>query len=251
MGSLHLVGGPTAAKSLYRALDGSPGRAADSVVWFPDALGIGPLAPNGPTVRAEWWQWWDEMTTAYFDADPEPPETYSRQLAAFWDRVDSADRLVAWYGRDNADESAFFHALCDRLGDRPLDVVALPGAIGAREPGELARQLDAARPVTATERSAVHRTWKRLEQENLTFRIVRDGALVSAPADHYDRALLEAAGADWTVIVRIVAPVMAAMSVADVPLIWRVQTLVESGAMVADGNPWLARQTKVKLAQRD
>ncbi|WP_348525393.1 hypothetical protein [Nocardia brasiliensis] len=41
---------------------------------------------------------------------------------------------------------------------------------------------------------------------------------------------------------------MAVMSVADAPLIWRVQTLVESGAMVADGNPWLVRRTKVKRA---
>ncbi|WP_348537846.1 hypothetical protein [Nocardia brasiliensis] len=41
---------------------------------------------------------------------------------------------------------------------------------------------------------------------------------------------------------------MAVMSVADAPLIWRVQTLVESGAMVADGSPWLVRRTKVKRA---
>nr|WP_280408033.1 DUF3658 domain-containing protein [Nocardia brasiliensis] len=58
----------------------------------------------------------------------------------------------------------------------------------------------------------------------------------------------EAAGADWTPISRIIAPVMAVMSVADAPLIWRVQTLVESGAMVADGSPWLVRRTKVKRA---
>ncbi|MBF6128767.1 hypothetical protein IU504_24845 [Nocardia brasiliensis] len=63
-----------------------------------------------------------------------------------------------------------------------------------------------------------------------------------------NRALLEAAGADWTPISRIIAPVMAVMSVADAPLIWRVQILVESGAMVADGSPWLVRRTKVKRA---
>ncbi|MBF6544246.1 DUF3658 domain-containing protein [Nocardia brasiliensis] len=62
--------------------------------------------------------------------------------------------------------------------------------------------------------STVRSTWERLVQENETFRIVRDGDLVSAPSDHYDRALLEAAGADWTPIFRIIAPVM---SVADAP----------------------------------
>ncbi|WP_280453759.1 DUF3658 domain-containing protein [Nocardia brasiliensis] len=248
MGSLHLVGGPTAAVSLRTALHASPAHAADAVIWLPDDLSIGPLTPNGFAVRDEWWRWWGEMTTAYFGADPEPSETYPQQLAAFWDRVDDAAHLVAWYGSDNAGEAAFFHALCHRLGDRPLDALALPGSIGGRDPEELSRQLEAARPVTATERSAVHRTWERLVQENETFRIVRDGDLVSASSDHYDRALLEAAGADWTPISRIIAPVMAVMSVADAPLIWRVQTLVESGAMVADGNPWLVRRTKVKRA---
>lgn len=206
MGSLHLMGGPTAAESLRTALNGCPGRAADSVTWFPDELSIGPLAPNDSAVRDEWWRWWGEMTTAYFGADPEPSETYLQQLAAFWDRVDKADHLVAWYGCDNAGESAFVHALSHRLGDRPLDTIALPGSIGAHAPEQLARQWEAARPATATERSAMHRTWERLEQENETFRIVRAGALVSAPADHYDHALLEAAGTSWTSISRVIAP---------------------------------------------
>ncbi|WP_334026508.1 DUF3658 domain-containing protein [Nocardia terpenica] len=213
---------------------------------FPIPLSTGPLEPDNPAVRLQWWQWWADMVVAEGYPDPVRPGV---ELAAFWDKVDAADHLVVWYGRGNAGELSFFHALCDKLPDRPFDVVELPGATGARTPRELAPHLATARPITADERAAARRTWQRLERENQTFRIISGGELVSAPADHYDDALLDTTGSDWTPILRVVAPVMAEMKVADSPLFWRVKSLVESGVLVADGDPWLVRQAKVKRAQ--
>ncbi|WP_051178905.1 DUF3658 domain-containing protein [Nocardia concava] len=245
MTTLHLVGGPSAAESLRVALDGSAEHADEAVAWFPDDLSCGPLIPDDPAAREHWAEWWDEMVTAQTGAPPDPPMSLAEELAQFWDTVAAAERLVVWYGRDNAGELSFFHALCDRLPDRPLEAVELLGAAGAYAPEELARYLPRPEPVTADERAAARHTWQRITRENQTFRIVA-GELTSAPADHYDKALLDAAAPDWTVIARVVAPVMAARNVGDAPLFWRVKALVDSGALLADGNPWLVRQTKIK-----
>lgn len=246
MDTLHLVDGPSAAEALRTALKGSADDGGDSVEWFPDSLSAGPLERGDPTVRLAWWQWWADMVVAEGYSDPVRP---GEQQAAFWEKVDAADHVAVWYGRDNPGELSFFHAVCDKLADRPFDVVELPGMTGARTPGELAPYLATAHPITADERAAARRTWQQLERENETFRIISGGELVSAPADHYDCALLDAAGSDWTRIVRVIAPVMAEMNVGDAPLYWRVKVLVESGALIADGDPWLTRHTKVKRAQ--
>lgn len=246
MGTLHLVDGPSAAAALRVALSRSADRADDSVAWFPDELSAGPLEPDDPAVRVEWWQWWAEMVAAQTGSPATRPASLPGELTAFWERIGNADHLVVWYGRNNAGESSFFHALCDKLPDRALDVVALPGAVAACTPDELSQHIATARPIAAAERSSVRETWRRLRRENQAFRTVRGGELVSAPADHYDNALLNAASSEWTPIARTIAPVMAGMDVGDSPLIWRVKTLVDSGALVADGDPWLARQTNVK-----
>ncbi|MEC3953821.1 DUF3658 domain-containing protein [Nocardia sp. CDC153] len=167
-------------------------------------------------------------------------------MAAFWGRAEQADHLVVWYGRDNAQESAMFHEICHRLPDRPLEVVEVPSAVPFYSPDELAHYLTLARPITDGERTRVRDIWQRLRQENQTFRVVEDGNLVSAPADHYDKALLYHVPPDWTLLARATAPVMAEMKVDDVTLKWRMKTLIECGAVLADGNPWLSRRTKVK-----
>lgn len=245
MTTLHLVDGPTAAESLRVALDSSAEHADEAVAWFPDDLSCGPLDPDDPDARVRWWQWWDEMVAAQTGETPDRPAHLPAELAEFWARVAAADRLVVWYGRDNAGELSFFHALCDQLPDRPLEAVELLGAAGAYSPHELARYLSRPEPVTDDERAAARHAWQRITRENQTFRIVA-GELTSAPADHYDTALVEATGPDWTPIARTVATVMAARNVGDSPLFWRVKTLVDAETLLADGNPWLARQTKIK-----
>ncbi|GAB0107307.1 hypothetical protein JMUB6875_63010 [Nocardia sp. JMUB6875] len=243
---MHLVGGPSAAEALRAALNGNAEHAKDFVEWFPDDLSAGPLDTDAPAVGVQRRQWWQDMVGTRTGSDR---LHLAEKQAAFWERADAADHLVVWYGCDNAGELSLFHALCDKLPGKPFDVVGLPGAIGARTPDELAHHLAAARPVTADERAAARRIWQRLKRENQTFRVISSGELVSASADHYDSALLAAANSDWTPIVGVVASVMAEMNVADSPLFWRVRLLVESGALVADGDPWLVRQVKVKRAQ--
>ncbi|QIS17621.1 DUF3658 domain-containing protein [Nocardia terpenica] len=247
MGALHLTAGPGALPALRTALD-SVGRSDDAVLWFPDTLSCGPLLPPGTATRVQWWDQWPD--------DDEPNDDRLEEVSvpggspAFWKRVEAADPLVLWYDSNDTAESLFFHVLCDKAPDNvPIDVAALHGPVGSRSADELAGHLDTLHRMTAAERAAVRRTWQRLEQENATFRILRDGHLMSAPADHYDTALLDAASSEWTLIIRIVAPVMAATDVGHGILLWRVKSLVDSGALLADGDPWLWQDTNVKRVQ--
>ncbi|MEC3914418.1 DUF3658 domain-containing protein [Nocardia sp. CDC160] len=246
MTTLHLVGGPSAGEVVCAVLDDSD-RAADSIEWFPDNLNSGPLEPDDYAARVEWWSWHDDMVRTEFpEFDPTRVGTLPDLMAAFWARAEQADHLVVWYGRDNAQESAMFHEICHRLPDRPLDVVEVPVAVPFYSPHELAYYATRARPITDAERTRVHETWQRLRQENETFRVVEDGNLVSAPADHYDKALLYHVRPEWTPLARAIAPVMAGMKADDAILKWRMKSLIESGSVLADGSPWLSRRTKVK-----
>lgn len=243
MGTLHLVAGPTARDTLLTALSESGRCAQDSVIAYPDVLSSGPLDPDTPDTRIHWWQSWPaDMAAAQGTAVTTPLS----ELPEFWKKVEAADQIAVWYGRGNASESSFFHAMCAKLPDKPFNLITLDGAMGAHSFEDLLQHFGSSRPISVDERTRACTTWHRLQRENLTFRITRDGELSSAPADHYDRALLDSAGCTWTPIVRIVAPVMVAMNVGDSVLFWRIKTLVEAGAMISDGDPWLVRETKVK-----
>ncbi|MFE3187594.1 DUF3658 domain-containing protein [Nocardia sp. NPDC059240] len=248
METLHLTDFPAAAETLRTVLDRSPDHAADAAEWFPEDFSEGPLEPDSVAVRHEWWAWWRDMVAAQTGENPEGLARFG-ELTSFWEKVDAADHVVVWYSRDRAGEWAFFHAVRHRLADRPFDVVELPLPVVTYTADKLAGHLDSKRPITQRERDATCRTWERLRHENQTFRVIRDGELVSAPADHYDAALVGAATEGWSPIVQIVAPVMADMKVGDSPLFWRVKSLVEAGALIADGDPWLPRQTRIKRAQ--
>lgn len=94
--------------------------------------------------------------------------------------------------------------------------------------------------------------WQRLRTENAPFRIVTDAGLVSAPADCFDSLLLAQASSEWDSIRSVVATTMGLnsqpyMQVYDLMLLTRVVALVESGKLVADGDP-RDMTSKVRLA---
>ncbi|WP_198347772.1 DUF3658 domain-containing protein [Nocardia terrae] len=245
------MSGLSAAGALRSALDADPTTAGSSIAIFPDHLSCGPLASGDPGVRVRWWQsWWPDLLRAegYID-DPESwTARLPERLEKFWHTVDVAARLVVWRGVGNANELLVFHAITDHLGERVFDIVDVPHPVGTATPAEFRALLSTARAITPAERVASRCLWQRLEQDNAMFRVITSAGLRSVPPDHYDAALLDAAGREWTPIVRVVAPVMAAMNAGDAELFWRVASLVDSGALSADGNPWEVKTTKVKRA---
>ncbi|MCK7625189.1 DUF1835 domain-containing protein [Streptomyces sp. RS10V-4] len=244
MSVLHVVPGVSAAGSLRVALRLGEDAGA-RVLAFPDDLSWGPIASADPAGRRQWWETLLAMTGWPDVGDDDGG-------AEFWHALDAADdRIVVWFGSHSASESAFFLAVAERLGERPFDIVevAYPPvpAVSALDPNELKSRLETAQPCNEERRASSRQRWQRLREEDAVFRVVTAAGLASAPAQHFDAQLLQAASPGWQPIHRVVGDVMSENNVADLPLFWRVATLVETGKLSADGDPWAVRASNVRL----
>jgi hypothetical protein len=248
--TLHIAPGDSAGGSLLEAQRdvGSD----DEVLRFRDDLSCGPIDPDDPATRAQWW-------SRFYNASE-----VETTLRTFWQRaMQTDDRLVVWFGRHSASELAFLLAWVHRLKDRSyyvIDVTAreLPfrqrdgsvamkpaQAVSIITPEALASLLGSERPFTAREREENQRIWGRLRRENAPFRIVTDAGLTSAPIDYFDPALLEQATPEWRSVARLVGAAMAYsepyFQVGDLMLQSRVVALVGEGKLLAEGDPWEMR----------
>ena len=258
MGTLHIAPGHSAAASLREAIRNA-GRD-ERVLLCPDDLSCGPIDPDSPSARAAWW-------ASFHDA----PDLEA-EFKAFWDSLAATDdRLIVWFGRHSAHELAFFLAVADRLGDRPYDIVdvtdvrlplirpdgtastASPAGIVAIIPTDrLSTLFGLARPITARERSEARSQWQRLRTKNAPFRIVTPIGLASVPADHFDPLLIEHATKEWRKLAYVIGATMAHncepyVQTGDLMLLARAVALVESGKLLAEGDPWNMRACRVRL----
>ncbi|MFJ9615355.1 DUF3658 domain-containing protein [Streptomyces noursei] len=244
MSTLHIVPSEPAAGSLRVALRSGEDPYA-RVLAFPDNFSFGPIAPGDPMVRMQWWGAFPPAAGA--SLGPELPE--------FWRTLETTgdDRVVVWFSRRTADELAFFLAVTERLGARPFEVIEVGHppvrAVAALSPDQMANLLGSGHPITDDQRASSQQHWRQLMGENATFRVVVGTGLASAPADHFDAQLLAAAASRWQPVHRIVGQVMGDNNIADMPLFWRVATLVATGELIADGDPWAVRTTKVRLPE--
>jgi hypothetical protein len=257
MRTLHIAPGDSAGGSLLKAVRDS-GRD-EEVLRFRDDLSCGPIHSDTASVRAEWWGQFYDLS--------EVVETTDR----FWNRVLNAEEsLVVWFARHSARELAFFLAFVHRLGDRPyaiLDVtglewpytrqdgssaIARANAVSVIPDHRIRTLFGTERPITAYEREEARLRWSKLREENAPFRVVSSSGLVSAPVDYFDALLLEHARPEWHRIGRVVGEALGHGSdpyyqVGDLMLLTRVVALVEGGKLIADGDPWEMRSTRVRL----
>ena len=100
-------------------------------------------------------------------------------------------------------------------------------------------------------RAEARQRWRCLKAENAAFRVVTPAGLVSAPIDHFDSRLIEKATTEWQRVILIVHETFFSFDpyrqVGDVMLRARLVALVEAGRLLADGDPWDMRSTRVRL----
>ncbi len=226
---------------------------------FRDDLSCGPIDAEDAAVREAWWNFEEEGLI-------------EQHTKIFWNTVATTkDRLVVWFARHSARELAFFLSWADRLGDRPYEVVDVTGlelpyrkrdgsqavtrpvsAVSSVPTDALGPLLGTERAFAPREREAARQAWQRLKSENAPFRIVTAKGLLSAPADHFDQALLDCATVEWQRSARVIGDFMGRHwepyhQVHDLMLRARVVALVESGKLIADGDAWDTRTCRVRL----
>jgi hypothetical protein len=257
-GTLHIAPGDSAASSLHQALRFA--ERDEKLLVFRDDLSCGPVACGAPATRAKWWQQqfdWPEL---------------ENDLRSFWAQVDATEeRIVVWFGRHSARELSFHLAWAWHMGGRPyhlIDVTAL--CIPVRQSGDssgIAQPLKAVsqipsdglaalfgkeRPISAQEQVILREDWTRLKAENAPFRVVTPTGLVSASMDYFDQSLLDYASYDWKKIALIVGSALAAQcdpyfQTSELTLNNRVVALIDSGSLIADGDPWNMYACRVRL----
>ncbi len=258
MGTLHIAPGYSAGESLTQALGDI--RPQDAVLRWPDDLSCGPIDTDLPSARAKWWG----------------QDTEDRNLEAllheFWGRVfNTEDNIIVWFAQHAAGELAFFLNWTDRLKERPYHIIDATGrqfpftkrdgsaaiteptkSVGLLGPKHLASLLGTEREPTSAERDLARNHWQRLKMENAQFRIVSDDGLVSAPAEHFDRFLLEQATPEWQKMSRLIGFTMVENDhpyhqVGGHMLQTRVVKLIENGILLGEGDPWDMRNCRVRL----
>jgi hypothetical protein len=194
---------------------------------------------------------------AFFDAEYPIPggwDWLTESNAEFWDELASqaGERLI-WLAPTSSSELAGYLAYLDRFADVPAEVVRPNDylqphprygphlGLGSMNAEELADAFaNAPRYSIEADRQLAGR-WSELMEENAMLRIVEDGALISAPIDHYDHFILGATPPKWTRAVRVVGDAIGAtfdeqVRVNSDMLFSRLAALVRSGAIEAQGD---------------
>ncbi|WP_284421958.1 MULTISPECIES: DUF3658 domain-containing protein [unclassified Bradyrhizobium] len=258
---LHVVFNMSAAGTLRAALQRA-GRD-DRVVGLGDSLSFGPINPPDPALRTAWVD--QELEVSGW-------EEVGGQATSFWDEALSrTNSRIAWLTRRSTQEYAGFLEFLWRLGDEPIEIVDLTDAmVRARNPdapnphrvfslAELAPEIvsanhlwDVRQNLTSDMRTACREQWARLKAENAPLRILRDGALVSAPITHFDPLLLSCATAEWTKTARIIGEALCeswteGMQTGDLQLFARVRALVAAGRLESRGDLLDMHRSELRL----
>lgn len=251
---LHLVQGYSAAGSLRQAF--RVAGCADEIAALPDDLSCGRIDRIDAEARIAWWG-------QHWDLDQLAPH-----LAEFWARVADAavpgalGRVVVWAGRASASEHCFLLAVAQALGGRAFGHIACAaeeagvradweGCVAHQPPDVLRGLIGTERVLGVEARAALAAGWAALQREGASFRVVRDGEVVSVAEDYFDAELLAETGSAWVTAARVVGGAMGRervwMQVGAMMLLARLVALVEAGRLEAEGNPWDIQKCRVRL----
>ncbi len=173
---------------------------------------------------------------------------------------DEKPEAIAIWSGDNVSEATFLAMACWSLAGRPERVlhVAMPGNDGryhvaTHTPAELADFFVSRRELTDVERANLAKEFQRIRDETGLLRGWENGRIIGVPIDRYDSVLIDSCSPTWTAAPRIVGTAMGrcgernAMS----DLFWssRLQVLIDSGRIEADGPRYRLREYAVRLVQ--
>jgi hypothetical protein len=232
----------------------------DDVARCPDELNAGPIAAGTLDERLAWLErirYWPEIEAA---------------LAGFWRDITQGLPLVVWFGRGDAGDLCLYHALCDALPERIAAIgdvstlcvrcvwtdgteIVLPPP---RHLNEVPRIVLPALPAHVvppdpSDIAARAKRWRELRAENAPFRIAGDFGLTSQPETYFDDLILATASTEWRKTARIVGGALSSIwepftQVGDAVLLARIVALFEAGVLEARGDPWLMRESELRLA---
>lgn len=258
--TLHIVFGASARDVLREAIARAGRR--DRVIALNDDRSIGPIALGDAMQRAAWLD--AELGEGWSSVVQEDERSW-RDIAVH------RGRCTVWVSRRRTGDYASFLDFLWRSGDRPCDVVDLTETVVAENDGGAPSPvlalpmlsaesiidmnlLDRARQLTAGEHARYRAAWERLRTENAPLRVLTpELALVSAPLDHFDAALLSYVAVRWLKSARVIGNVLSAFwreqlsQTGDGFLASRLAALAAAGRIEGKGDLRRIRFSEVRL----
>lgn len=242
---LHVIFSRSARGSLEQAL-ALAGRADIAVAPYDD-LSFGPIARYDAEARDAW----VEAVLGYADWGEAVEDSLPVLLAS----AETPAPPIVWISPDSAQSVAGFLWWLSHQGERDCLVLEVP-RLHTLHAEELLDYLDRAEPLPAARRAAWLATWARLQAEDAPLRVLgADGALESAPLDHFDADLLRHATAAWQKMALIVGTVLREFAdnglyqAGDIVLHARLADLAEAGALEWLGDLSVMRGCALRLPQ--
>lgn len=222
---------------------------SEQVVDLTDWLDIGSIASDRVDDRIRWFEermpWKDNWTWAADSADK------------FLNAVEADDDRLIWLAPRSAHEQSGFYWYLHHTQTQPARMIVAdyplkgawrgepPLSLGELSPDFMAQLLDECPRAGWEAARFPFERWRTLMDDAAVLRIVENGELKSARADHYDDSLLRWCPATWTKWSRVVGDTMGHASleghvVDDLFLRWRLQELIDTGAVECEGElpPW-------------
>ena len=234
----HVSMGDLAAQNIAALIAGKPD---ERQIIVEDCLAYGPLRDlhiaAGLDARAAWL---DRMFEAAGYADDAKDCETHQSLSNL--APDPDEIALIWCGQ-NGMEQTLLRALCHHWPQSQLWISEVPRftadfegrtAVAVCSADKL-RQAQA-RPLTPDERKAMADEWVALTKQDHRLRLYLEGKLASCDESFFDEALLSQCGHDSKRAIHVVGQVMgeAADYVSDAFLFYRLQTLIERGALEAE-----------------
>ena len=250
---LHIALGDSAAGCLRAACrsHGMPG----NVLSIPDDLSHGPLDDGRKRVdyMRACFQGYDDWLFDVTDVFAPWREVIERL------DEEKPGAILIWSG-GNVSEATFLAMACWWLAGRPERVlrVAVPGNDGRHHvathtPAELADLFPSQGALTDAERLSLAHDFLRMRRETGLLRRWEDGRVIGVPVDRYDPVLMESCSPTWTPAPRVVGTAMGRCgernAMSDLFLTSRLQVLIDSGRVEADGPRHRLREYAVRLAR--
>lgn len=175
-----------------------------------------------------------------------------------WLDEDKPGAILIWSG-ENVSEATFLAMACWWLAERAERVlrVAMPGNDGRHHvathtPAELADLFASRRELTDSERADLAEDFLRIRGDTGLLRRWEDGRIIGVSIDRYDPWLMDACAPIWMPAPRVIGTAMGRCgernAMSDLFLTSRLQVLIDSGRIEADGPKHRLREYAVRLA---
>jgi Protein of unknown function/Domain of unknown function (DUF1835) len=247
---LHIVLGDSAAGSLREACStlGVPGK----VFAIPDELSHGPL--HDGRARASYFR--DRIYGRITDAGM-PDDVFAPWQELVRLVKDERPSTVVIWSSDAISDLIFLRMACWWLRDFDGTIASVNTSegnwhgVGINSPEQLRALYSKGGALSMPDRRALAREFEEMRDRHDLLRVYHDGKIISVDVDYFDAFVASFATTEWRRAVQIVGECMGHGSphnmIGDAFLEWRLQHLIDSGQLEAEGDRSNLRAYRVRL----